>query len=301
MEIIDELEKHPRGIYTGAIGYFSPDQYGVFNVPIRTVVLENGKAEMGIGSGIIADSSPRQEWDECLLKAEFLTNPAPQFDLIETLFYHCRDGCLFLQNHLQRIETSAAYFDYSFSRAKIQAELKHFCKGLDEATGHRLRILLRRDGTLTFSSVSCDPPKALEFPEGEYPGGDTCLKIDFATETTDSKSPYFFHKTTMRKQYDSAYENGVSAGLFDVIFCNEKMEVTEGCISNLFILKDGSYYTPPVSCGLLDGIMRKHLLTTDGRFRVSERVLSRKDICEADGVFVCNSVRGVLRVHLATG
>ena len=73
MEIIHELEERPRGIYTGAIGYVSPDRDLVFSVPIRTAVLSGpGEAEFGIGSGIVWDSVPEEEYDECLLKAQFL-------------------------------------------------------------------------------------------------------------------------------------------------------------------------------------------------------------------------------------
>ena len=73
MEIIRELEEWPRGVYTGAIGYVSPDRDLVFSVPIRTAVLAGpGGAEFGIGSGIVWDSVPQEEFEECLLKAQFL-------------------------------------------------------------------------------------------------------------------------------------------------------------------------------------------------------------------------------------
>ncbi|HKJ95046.1 MAG TPA: aminodeoxychorismate synthase component I [Gammaproteobacteria bacterium] len=81
MEIIAELETEPRGVYTGAIGYVSPDRDMCFSVPIRTAVLEHdGMARLGIGSGVVFDSDPEAEYEECLLKAQFaqraLTPPA---------------------------------------------------------------------------------------------------------------------------------------------------------------------------------------------------------------------------------
>lgn len=73
MEIIAELEDRPRGIYTGGIGYITPDRDMTFSVPIRTVELaSDGQATLGIGSGVVADSSIEGEYAECLLKARFL-------------------------------------------------------------------------------------------------------------------------------------------------------------------------------------------------------------------------------------
>jgi para-aminobenzoate synthetase/4-amino-4-deoxychorismate lyase len=76
MEIINELEKDQRKIYTGAIGYITPDKEAFFNIPIRTLLIKNNQAEMGIGGGIVWDSTPAGEWDEGLLKARFLTDLA---------------------------------------------------------------------------------------------------------------------------------------------------------------------------------------------------------------------------------
>ena len=73
MEVIRELEDHARGIYTGAVGYISPERNLVFSVPIRTAELRQGEASFGIGSGIVWDSVPEEEFEECLLKAQFLT------------------------------------------------------------------------------------------------------------------------------------------------------------------------------------------------------------------------------------
>ncbi|MFH1191698.1 MAG: chorismate-binding protein [Candidatus Omnitrophota bacterium] len=73
MEIINELEKEERRIYTGAIGYITPDKDLFFNIPIRTLLFQGESAEMGIGGGIVWDSTSQGEWKEGLLKAKFLT------------------------------------------------------------------------------------------------------------------------------------------------------------------------------------------------------------------------------------
>ena len=74
MEIINELEQDQRKIYTGAIGFITPDKDMFFNIPIRTLLISGQKAEMGIGGGIVWDSTPAGEWNEGLLKAKFLTD-----------------------------------------------------------------------------------------------------------------------------------------------------------------------------------------------------------------------------------
>ena len=122
MEIIRELEESPRGVYTGAIGYFSPGGDAVFNVPIRTIRIAGGKGEMGIGSGIVHDSDPEQEWEECLLKAHFLTKPVSEFVLIETLLLEPESGYWLLEEHLGRLQRSADYFSFNFSREDVLAK-----------------------------------------------------------------------------------------------------------------------------------------------------------------------------------
>ena len=91
-------------------------------------------------------------------------------------------------------------------------------------------------------------------------------------------------------------EDAVSQGFDEVIFCNERNEVTEGAISNIIVLKNGRYYTPPLSSGLLPGIYRHYFLST--RLNVREKVLYPCDLFEADALYVCNSVRGLRRALL---
>ncbi len=76
MQIIRELEGEERKIYTGAIGYITPGRDMCFNIPIRTLLIQNGEGEMGIGGGIVWDSTAQGEWDEGLLKAKFVTDMA---------------------------------------------------------------------------------------------------------------------------------------------------------------------------------------------------------------------------------
>jgi para-aminobenzoate synthetase / 4-amino-4-deoxychorismate lyase len=296
MQIINELEKDRRGVYTGAIGYMAPTGEAMFNVPIRTVVLRGDHGEMGIGSGIVHDSDPEQEWQECLLKGRFLTKPAPEFQLIETLLHHPKNGYLLLEEHLQRLRASASYFLFSCDPGRIRADLLE--EGRKFKGGcMRVRVLLDKDGTPALSSVPCDEPVHYRLPEKPPLKIAEMPEIIFSETRTDARSSWFYHKTTRRDLYDREFSAAGKKGLFDVCFLNADGEVTEGCITNIIVSLDGFYYTPPVGCGLLPGVMRG-LLLQDRERSLMERVLTIDDVRNADAVFLCNSVRGVVQVRL---
>jgi para-aminobenzoate synthetase/4-amino-4-deoxychorismate lyase len=298
MEIIRELEKLPRGVYTGAIGYFAPNGTGSFNVPIRTLRLADGKGEMGIGSGIVYDSVPQQEWEECLLKAHFLTKPVTEFVLIETLLWEPESGYWLLDEHLKRLEQSALYFSFSFSREDVTEALNKLAnKEKCNRESYRVRLTLQKDGTVETTSQQCSPPLLQSLPEKPALPRQDLPCISLSEKKTDSISPWFYHKTSNRELFQDEFAKANRLGLFDIIFVNEKHELTEGCISNLIVLLDGNYYTPPVSCGLLAGTMRKRLLCSS-TVKLHEKVITFKDLQRADAIFCCNSVRGVVQVSL---
>lgn len=288
MQIIRELEKEDRGVYTGAIGYFSPDGDAVLNVPIRTVVLDGKKAEMGIGSGIVYDSDPRKEWEECKLKGRFLTEPAPEFKLIETLLWRAGEGFWLLDLHLDRLADSARYFGYPVDIDEIEHMLQ--CRADTFVGNRRVRLTLARDGAVDIHDAEHAGPAA-------GPGTVILPRVMFSTHQTDSQSPYYFHKTTLRRLYDEELRRAVSAGFFEVLFENERGQVTEGSITNIFIKKGGKFITPPVKCGLLAGVFRRHFMISHPG-EVEEAILTRQDLERADMIYVCNSVRGMVQVEL---
>jgi len=294
MEIINELEKGRRGVYTGAIGYLAPDGEAMFNVPIRTVVLRGESGEMGIGSGIVYDSDPEQEWQECLLKGNFLTQPDPEFHIIETLLYHQDDGYLFLEEHLQRLMSSASYFMFACDPAAILNELTDRRQTFNDGC-MRVRLSLEKDGTFEVTSGRCDLPVSFRLPVTPRKGEK--LSIAFSDTRVDACSTWFYHKTSRRSLYDREFSSAREKGLFDICFCNTEGEVTEGCITNLIVHKQGDFVTPPVRSGLLPGVMRGVLLR-DLEIPLKESVLTMDDIREADALYLCNSVRGVVPVRL---
>jgi len=279
MEIIDELERSPRGVYTGSIGYFGPDG-AQFNVAIRTVSLKQRRGVMGIGGGITHDSSPASEWDECHWKAAFLLQSEPEFKLIETLYWDGRYRLL--REHLARLRDSAKYWNFDFSfpdaAAALQTAATNFPRG-----ARRVRMTLASDGTI-------------EITHSEYEA-QRFGRVGISKLGVSSADRFLYHKTTHRETYNQELAGARKRGFDDVLFFNERGELTEGAVHNVFVVKNGVWRTPPVACGLLPGVFRAHLLKT--RKDCREAILKRTDLCRADAIYLCNSVRGVYRVVLA--
>jgi para-aminobenzoate synthetase/4-amino-4-deoxychorismate lyase len=284
MKIIQELEQGSRGVYTGAIGYFSPAREAVFNVPIRTVVLEEGSGTMGVGSGIVIDSQAEDEFRECLLKSEFLTRREEPFHLLESILWN--DGYSLLPLHLERLELSALYFGFSFDRTAILAALEEAGKRLASGVRTKVRVLLERSGAVTITHAEVEVQPAVG-------------KIMVSATRVFSGDRFLRHKTTRRQVYDQQYKEALGQGYDEVLFLNERGEVTEGAISNVFIEKDGQWFTSPVTCGLLPGIYRRHLLET--RPAAREKTLRLEDLASADAVYICNAVRGCRKVMVVPG
>ncbi len=292
MQLIAELEDAPRGVYTGAIGFFSPRQT-VFNVAIRTLELDGTHGTMGAGSGVVIGSDPAGEFRECLLKAEFLTRSAAElpekFSLIETMLW---DGGYplgnypFLELHLDRLEDSAEYFDFPCERAAVKAALEQYAQRFPDRAARKVRLLLNGDGSLQIVDEALAPT-----------GGENRIgRVRIAAARTDPADRMLYHKTTHRPLYAHAFEQAARDGFDDALFLNLRGEVTEGAISNVFVEKNGRWFTPPIECGVLPGVCRRHLLET--RPEIEERILLLNDLRTADAIYLCNAVRGLRRVEI---
>lgn len=288
MQLAAKVEDGPRGVYTGAVGYFSAER-SVFSVAIRTLELEGGLGKMGVGGGIVIDSDSREEFRECLLKARFLTATAEEwpeeFSLIESLLW--RDGGYpLMESHLDRLVDSAAYFDFHCVRDAARAALLEHVRGFGDERARKVRLLMDADGAARISS------DVLSDAGGVVP----TARVRIAAERTDPQDRMLFHKTTHRRVYDQAFRAASEAGFDEALFLNTRSEVTEGAISNVFVEKNGRWLTPPVECGLLAGVYRRHLLET--REDVEESVLFAEDLRSADAVYLCNAVRGLRRADI---
>lgn len=283
MEIIKHLEREPRGIYTGAIGYISPLKAACFNVAIRTVLIRDGKGELGVGGGIVYDSSEAAEYDEALLKAKFLTERPTRFSLIETIRWERGKGYYLLGSHIARLRDSCSYFSVHLDTAKLRTELKNLEKGIDEGKW-RVRVLVSQRGEIDMEKEILEN---VEVP----------VRVKISSQRVNPDDVFLYHKTTRRDLYDKERMKARRKGFFETIFLNTKEEITEGSITNIFVLKDRNLYTPPVKCGLLRGVLRERLLREG---KAQEKVIYRKDVLGADKVYVGNSVRGLLEAKISS-
>ncbi|OGU09483.1 MAG: aminodeoxychorismate synthase, component I [Geobacteraceae bacterium GWC2_55_20] len=282
MEIIAGLEGVPRGVYCGAIGCIAPGGEALFSVAIRTLLLDrhNRRLSLGVGSGITWDSQPRHELAECLNKGAFVNTKDQDFQLIESL--RCQDGaCTLLERHLARLAASAEYFGFIFDPEKArQLLLQH----AGETSGLcKLRLLLAADGTLRISSEALQEDAS-------------SLRLAISPLTVDSQDPFRYHKTTRRELLDQA--RAARSDCDEVLFLNERGEVTEGSYHTLVIKQDGRWLTPPLNSGLLPGVLREELLE---RGEITEKLLYPEDLQRADELWLVNSVRGRRRAVLVQG
>jgi para-aminobenzoate synthetase/4-amino-4-deoxychorismate lyase len=285
MQLLAQIEDRPRGIYTGAIGFFSREE-SVFNVGIRTLVLEDGKASMGVGGGIVIDSEPSAEFYECQLKAEFLTRSPEPFSLIETMLWN--GSYPLLDFHLDRLADSADYFGFTCDRGEVEAALLAEVLRFADGRPRKVRLLLDADGSL---HIEC---RILPDAAGESADA---VRVCISEKRTDPTDRFLFHKTTNRSLYESAFATASDAGFVDVLFLNTRGELTEGAISNVLIEKYGRWSTPSVTCGVLPGVYRRYLL--ESRPEIEEKILTLEDVRNADAVYICNAVRSLRRVEVS--
>jgi para-aminobenzoate synthetase/4-amino-4-deoxychorismate lyase len=283
MRAIRELEGEPRGIACGTIGFFSPNGDAVFSVAIRTLTLHGGEAELRVGSAVTYDSDPETEYAECLLKARFLTRPAPRFELIETMAW--AGNFVLLDLHLRRLRDSADYFDFRFEENCIREQLYQSAENFQPGIRYRVRLLLARSGAISVSST----------PLRRLAKGPALLLI--ASTRVDSSNVFLRHKTTWRPMQNHAFAQAQSAGCDDALFLNAQGQVTECAVHNVMIAKNGRLITPPLDCGVLPGVYRQHLLATHPK--IEEAAITLEDVLSADRIFIFNSVRGLrlARIH----
>jgi para-aminobenzoate synthetase/4-amino-4-deoxychorismate lyase len=280
MEILRELETSPRGAYCGAIGHFAPgpgNRFSArFNVAIRTLTIAAGEGELGIGGGVVQDSRADSEYAECLLKARFSEVARKPLELIETLRYE--HGFVRLDRHLARMAASAKVFGLAFDAAAARAALDQAVVG--KAGPLRLRLTLDEQGH--HQAAAHDLPQV--FDGGSGPPHWTYA---ISAERTDSRDLILRHKTSWRDVYEAEVKR---LGADEVVFVNERGELTEGARSNIFIERGDVLFTPPLAAGVLDGCLRAELIA-QGKAR--ETVLTPKDL--SGEVFFGNSLRGLIR------
>jgi para-aminobenzoate synthetase/4-amino-4-deoxychorismate lyase len=296
MEIIQELETEDRGYYCGALGWLDPNGNFAFSVPIRTVeIIEDSQSHektftLGVGAGITNDSDATQEWNECHIKSAFLVDLPSGTGLFETIAI-TKGEPQRLDAHLDRMQASASALGISFDPAVAKQVIFTACKSLDKELRYRLRLDLSPGGELQVALGILDP---VTDPVKIFWAKDILLM----NVKMHSGNALLQHKVSTREIYDQAWQEAVRLGGFDALFVNEQGFVTEGGRTSIFIKPKNSdqWLTPPVSAGLLPGVMRAALLA-DPSLNAHEADLTIQDVCMADEIILCNALRGRIKAH----
>lgn len=275
-ELIFETEDASRDIYCGAIGMIEPNGNAKFNVAIRTPIIKENKLKLGIGSGIVYDSIAKKEYQECLLKSQFLTKAQDDFAIFETLLWTQEIGYQNLEMHLVRLKNAAQHFGFRFDENYIRHMLKNTAANI---AWDKARIKISIDAT-------SDEVAIFEFENDK-----SDWKIALSKTIINSDNPWLYYKTTNRKIYDNEWQEYKAKGFDEVIYQNEKGELTEGSRTNIFIdFGDGKLATSPISCGLLNGILRQKLIENGAAY---EKILHLDDLNAAQYIYAGNSLRGL--------
>jgi para-aminobenzoate synthetase / 4-amino-4-deoxychorismate lyase len=278
MEVIEEVEATPRGAYTGSIGRIDPSGDAAFNVAIRTLHLRGheNRATMGLGSGIVADSESGDEWRECHAKGGFVASEKT-FDLFETMRFDPAVGIQLLERHIARIGESARMFGFPFDRHAARNELQAATFRIAES--RRVRLMLSPSGRI---AIEIQPHQAVL--------GDV-VDVSIVPLPVESSDFRLRHKTTDRSFYVKAR---ASAGSFEVALLDSEGFITEGSFTNIFVRGPGALLTPPLSRGLLPGVLRAELIANGSAVEADIRP---EDLAEP--FFIGNASRGLLPARLA--
>ena len=287
MELIDRVERDARGAYCGAIGRIDPAITGdageaAFNVAIRTLRLDSasGRATMGVGSAIVADSDALDEWRECVVKGGFVSvSTAARCDLIETMQFDPGLGIARLEAHLARLTASATELGFAFDRHVVRNALQALC--FDIAAPSRVRLLLARSGAHAIEIAPLPAPF------------DAPAKVALLPLPVSPGDWRLRHKTSDRGFYEDALAAARAAGADEAVFVDAEGRVTEGSFTNLFVERDGVCLTPPAALGLLPGVLRGALIDEG---RAVEAELRIADL--AGGFLIGNALRGLIPAKL---
>ena len=284
MELINVVERDARGPYCGAIGRIDATGDAAFNVAIRTLRLtpgENGRgrAVLGVGSAIVADSEALPEWRECLVKGGFVRLYAAGCDLIETMRFTPEEGIALLELHLERIKASAAELGFAFDRHAVRNAIQALC--FEAEAPAKVRLVVARSGAYTLELGELPAP---------FTGPATCAVMRLPIDAGDWR---LRHKSSDRGFYDVGLKAAQAAGAQEALFLRDDGLLTEGCFTNLFVPRGDKLLTPPLELGLLPGVLRRSLIEAG---RAVEAELTLDDL--SGGFLIGNALRGLMPAEL---
>ncbi|ASK27397.1 bifunctional chorismate-binding protein/class IV aminotransferase [Neisseria chenwenguii] len=322
MEIINRLETAPRGLYTGSIGFLKPNRpqsevealalsgdknsdglnppkaraesglgfEGVFNVAIRTLTLKSVSDSLyqgvyGVGSGIVIDSDPQSEYQECGWKARFLTSLAPEFAVFETIRVE-QNQCALFDAHTGRLKNAARALNLALPTDFKQQILSHIRQM--PAVPCRLKTTLSSDG--------------LSFAHAEIRALQGVQRIILSPAALPRRDYLRRFKTTRRAAFDAAWQTAERQGAFDALLFNSDGLLLEGGRSNVFIKINSIWHTPATDLDILNGVMRQAVLADPQKYLGADQVLeseiTREMLEKAEKICLSNALRGVFEVVL---
>lgn len=278
MQIISNLEKSPRNIYTGSIGIFS-NKNAVFNIPIRTIVVnkKNNSGLLGLGSGIVWDSDPDTEYKEVLLKGKFIKQTR-YFELLETILFE--NGNYFLLDlHIARLKKSAQSLIFNFDETLILHELEKLKSNFNKYKSYKVRLTLNKWGVIKTEYQIIEKFK-------------NNVKVIISKKRMCSENKFLYNKTTYRP-WDAQLVNQRMKGYDEVIFINKNNELLEGTFTNIIIKFGKQIFTPPLDKKILNGCFREYLIQNKN---CVEKIITLDDLINADEIYLVNSLRKKIKV-----
>lgn len=208
-----------------------------------------------------------------------MTQEQQEFQLLESLLWEPQKGYFLVEKHLQRLEKSSHYFNFSLSLTEVITALEKLTLTFG-GIKQKVRLTISFDGNITLQTQKLN---------------DGILKIGalvgIARKPIDSQIPFLYHKTTHRLPYKMALESQPQCQ--DVFLWNENGLITESTITNIVMDTPTGMITPPINCGLLPGTFRDQLLK-EGKIR--EEIITLEHLRDTQTLFLINSVRGWIRV-----
>lgn len=206
------------------------------------------------------------------------------FDLIETMRWEPGQGFLRFERHLARLYGSAEELGFACDPQRVGEVLANTVGA--QQTALRARLVLQRNGEVTAAAQPYEPLAA-----------DKVWRLQLARVRLSSTDTLLRHKTSRRQLYTHARSEYLVTQADEVLLANERGEICEGTITNVFAdFGDGVLMTPRLDCGLLPGVLRAELLDEG---RVQEAIYSYDELKSAKAIFVGNSLRGLIPATLA--
>lgn len=296
MEIIQELEPEDRGYYCGALGWLDPNGDFALSVPIRTVEIHQdfqtqaSHLTLGVGAGITNDSEAKQEWDECHVKAAFLCDLPSSVGIFETILIS-ESKAQHVQLHLNRLMQSAIALGITFKLSDAISMIEGAIKNCKADEHWRLRLDLSKEGELSYRVAPLNPianPVEIFWASQILPQAKQAV--------VHSGNVLLRHKVSHRDAYDLAWQRAEHLGGFDALFTNEQGFVTEGGRTSIFIQSGDKWLTPPITAGVLPGVMRS-LILSDPKWNAHEVNLTIEEVINAKGIILSNALRGVIPAY----